>query len=150
MPASASSRAVPPVESSATPRTASARAKSTMPVLSETESSARVTAAGMRRLPARVRSRKRTSREPALDQVVLRELGAERVAVHAEHLGSLRLVAVRPFEHRREQRPLDVRDHHVVDAVRRLAIQAAEVLVERALDAAADLVAAVETHRLLH
>src|SRR5688572_11970196 len=42
-PASASSRAVPPVETSSIPRSASPRAKSTIPRLSDTESSARRT-----------------------------------------------------------------------------------------------------------
>src|SRR5215213_6684959 len=42
-PASASARRVPPVETRATPRAASARAKGTRPVLSDTERSARVT-----------------------------------------------------------------------------------------------------------
>src|SRR5829696_10069280 len=40
-PASLSADAVPPVETSSTPRSASPRAKSTIPVLSETESTAR-------------------------------------------------------------------------------------------------------------
>ena len=51
---------------------------------------------------------------------------------------------------RREQRALDVTDHHVVDAVRRLAVELAEILVERLLDAAADLVAAVQAHVSFH
>src|SRR5215204_3354670 len=42
-PASASARRVPPVETRATPRSASARAKGRRPVLSDTERSARVT-----------------------------------------------------------------------------------------------------------
>src|SRR6476469_3848620 len=41
MPASSSSRAVPPVDTISMPRPASPRAKSTMPVLSETDSNAR-------------------------------------------------------------------------------------------------------------
>ena len=41
MPASFSARAVPPVDRISTPRAASARAKSTRPVLSETEIRAR-------------------------------------------------------------------------------------------------------------
>ena len=41
-PAARSALAVPPVESSSTPRAASARAKSSSPVLSETEISARL------------------------------------------------------------------------------------------------------------
>src|SRR5689334_10320135 len=137
MSCSSSSRAVPPVDSRRMPRAASARAKSTMPVLSETDSSACVT------VPVIGTTR-------YLDELVLGELGAQRVAVEAEHLGRVRLVAVRALEHRREERPLDVRDHHVVDAVRRLAVEAAEILVERALGAAADFVAAIEPDILLH
>ena len=67
-----------------------------------------------------------------------------------EHVGRLRLVAVGATHHRRQQRLLDVSDHHVVDVVRRLAVELAEVLLERMLDAAADLVAAVEADLLLH
>ena len=47
MPFSASRRAVPPVDSSSTPRPVSPRASSMSPVLSETESSARRTGSGM-------------------------------------------------------------------------------------------------------
>src|SRR5512146_731415 len=118
MPASCKSRAVPPVDRSAMPRAASARAKSTIPALSDTDSSAFATFAVIR---------------GASDELVLRELGAQRVAVEAEHLGRLRLVALRALQHRGEQRSLDVGDHHVVDAVRRLPVEAAEILVERAL-----------------
>src|SRR5689334_1711504 len=138
MPFPDSRRAVPPVDSSVTPRAASARAKSTMPVLSETDSNACVTVPAIR-LP-----------EGKLDELVLRELRAQRVPIEAQHLGRLRLVAVRPLEHRREQRALDVRDDHVVDAVRRLAVEAAEVFVQRMLDAATDLVAAVQSHGFPH
>src|SRR5690242_715344 len=137
MPFPDSRRAVPPVDSSATPRAASARANSTMPVLSETDSNACVTVPAIR-MPEK------------LDELVLRELRAERVPIEAQHLGRLRLVAVRPLEHRREQRALDVRDDHVVDAVRRLAVEAAEVFVQRMLDAATDLVAAVQSHGFPH
>ena len=45
---------------------------------------------------------------------------------------------------------LDVADHHVVDAVRRLAVELAEIFVERFLDDLADFVAAIDAKCLSH
>src|SRR6185437_23334 len=109
-----------------------------MPDLSETDSSACVT------LPLTLVC------EQTLDQFVLGKLCAQRVAVQPQHLGCVRLVAVRSVEDRREERAFDVRDHHLVDAVRRLAVELAEIFVERALDAAGKLVAARDPDALLH
>ena len=78
---------MPPVDSSSTPSAASPRANSTRPVLSETDSSACVSA-DMRLMRAAMRDSGR-------QRCVLGELGAQRVAVHAEHVGRLRLVAAR-------------------------------------------------------
>ena len=76
-PASASSLAVPPVDSSFTPSACSARANSTMPVLSETEMQAQWSWCrnSMRRAP--------------LDQLVFEQLAPQRVAVDAQPLGRL-------------------------------------------------------------
>jgi hypothetical protein len=71
----------------------------------------------------------------------LTELGAQRRAVHAEHVRCLRLVAFGARHDRRQQRALDVPDDHVVDARGRLAVEALEVFLERAVDALADFVA---------
>src|SRR5690606_5710992 len=108
MPASASRRAVPPVERSATPAACSPRAKSTMPVLSETLSSARrIRPAGLvsamaTELPAVavhagagrlqlgvVRVEMRTV---AVQQAIGVQLLAQGVAVDAEHRRRLELV----------------------------------------------------------
>src|SRR5437764_15371705 len=132
-PASASALAVPPVERSLMPRAARPRASATMPVLSDTDSSACVIGSAV------------TS-----DQAIFVELRPQRVAVHAEHVGGVRLIALSAFKHRRQERALDVRDHHVVNAVRRLAVELAEILVQRPLDAATDLVAAVEAQIFSH
>src|SRR5579864_1757066 len=140
MPCAARTCAVPPVDSSATPRAARPRANSTMPVLSETDSSACFTVA--------VTSYER--RRAASYQLVLGELGTQRVAIEPQHLGRLRLVAVRPLEHRRQHGALDVRDHHVVDAMRWLAVEPAEIFVERPFDAPPDLVAVVESNIFFH
>src|SRR5438876_2224971 len=131
-PASASALAVPPVERSLMPRAARPWASATMPILSDTDSSACVIGSA------------------TLDDSIFVELGPQRVAVHAEHVGGVRLIAVGAFKHRRQERALDMRDHHVVDAVRRLAVELAEILVQRPLDAAADLVAAVQAQIFSH
>src|SRR6185295_18336144 len=94
--ASARSRAVPPVESSFTPRPASSRASSTTPVLSETEISACMAGALL------------------LDELVLDELAAQGVAVDAEPFGGTALVALGVPHHGLEQRPLDDLQDHVV------------------------------------
>src|SRR5690349_1280718 len=108
------------------PRAARPFANSVNPVLSETESSASWT------VPI------------GSDELVLDELGAQRGAIHAEDIGGLRLVALGTRHDRRQQRALDVADDHVVDAGGCLAIEALEIFVERAIDAAADFVAAVQ------
>src|SRR6476660_2309448 len=137
MPASARTFAVPPVDSSATPRDTRPRASSTMPDLSETDSSACATIADA--------SVAAPARGDGSDKFVLGELRAKRIAVQSQHFRSVRLVAVRPIEYRCEERALDMRNHHVVNAMRWFAIEAAEVFVQRMLDAAADFVAAVQS-----
>src|SRR6516162_6127375 len=57
---------------------------------------------------------------------------------------------MRALEDRGEQRAFDVADHHFVEPVRRLSVQPAEILVQRVLDAAADLIRAVEACIFFH
>src|SRR6476646_7402172 len=101
MPASARTFAVPPVDNSPMRSATRPRARSTMPDLSETDSNACATVSG-----------------PVLDKLVLGELRAQRIPVQAQHLGRMRLVAVRSVEHRRQQGALDMRNNHVVNAMR--------------------------------
>src|SRR6188508_2026079 len=112
-PASARSRAVPPVESSFTPSDASSRARSSTPVLSETE--IRACMAGD---------------PPSLDELVLDELAAQGVAIDAEPFGGAALVALGVLHHRLEQRPLDDLQDHVVHRRRLDAAKVAEVGLE--------------------
>src|SRR5262245_8596767 len=122
-PASASSLAVPPVDTSATPRWCSARAKSTTPVLSDTEINARVI-------------------DRSLQEFVVAQLASQRVAVDAEPVGGLALVAVGlPHDHL-EQRPLDSVHDHLVHRVRLGTAQVVEVALERGTHALFDLLSA--------
>src|SRR5690606_14443330 len=100
-PASASSLAVPPVDSKRTPRCAKAWAKSTMPVLSETEIKAvwifmvemsRVSESGL--------------------QLVRQQLLAQGAARNAQHFGRLRLVAIGLFQGHLQDGPLDAANDH--------------------------------------
>src|SRR3990167_9478995 len=129
-PASASRRAVPPVDSSLTPRACSAWAKSTMPVLSDTDSNAvvMVNASGERK-----------GGDQLLDQLVIQELAAQRVAVDAQPFGGLALVALGMLHNHLEHRALDRAHHHVVHGVRLGAAQVLEILLQAVADAVFDL-----------
>src|SRR5262245_3816395 len=116
--ASANSFAVPPVDSSVMPRWCRARANSTMPALSETEISAR----GM-----------------SLQEFVVGQLAAQRVAVDAQPVGGLALIAVGLAHHHLEQRLLDGVHDHLVHRVRFGAAQVVEVVLERVAHALLDL-----------
>src|SRR5690349_14834057 len=108
--------------------------------------------------PVRCTSRARTAcralssarEDRTLPYVVLRQLRAQRVAIEPKHVRGLRLVAAGAVHHRRQQRTLDVGDHHVIDAVRLLAVKLAKILFQRFFDAAADLVAAVHAKGSFH
>src|SRR6266567_5502947 len=54
------------------------------------------------------------------------------------------------MQNRREHRALDGADDHVVDAVRSLPVQPAEIFIERLLDTSPDFVGAIQTHDLFH
>src|SRR5687767_8492224 len=110
-PASASSWAVPPVDSSPMPSAASSRASATMPVLSDTEISACIAAL-------------------SLDQLVLEQLAPQRVAVDAEPLGGATLVAFGVRHHHVEQRLLDDPQDHLVHRRRLDAAQVLEVALQ--------------------
>src|SRR3989338_2507261 len=115
---SASSLAVPPVEISLMPRACSARAKSTMPVLSETEIRAFMRVFGFLGWGATAGS---------LDQFVFDEFFAQGVAVQAQPFGRALLVVVSVLHHPLQQRLFDHTHHHVVHAVRFGAAQVLEI-----------------------
>src|SRR5690606_14016660 len=134
MPESASRRAVPPVESRATPAACSPRAKSTMPVLSETLSSARRTRRALVsamaidlavELAAVAVEARPVPVEPGLVRVEVRhmsvehavgvELLAQGVAVDTEHRRRLELVPLGLLHDDFEHRLFHRRQHHVVD-----------------------------------
>src|SRR6185295_3646198 len=119
-PASASSLAVPPVDSSRTPSPCSSRASSRTPVLSETERSA-----------VRVMA--------SLDQLVLDELAPQRVAVDAEPFGGPALVAVGVLHHDLQQGLLDDGEDHLVHRRRLDAAQVLEVALQAVADALFDV-----------
>src|SRR5258706_3168098 len=122
MPSLSSSLAVPPVERICTPRPARARAKSAMPVLSETLMSARET------FIVRVSSLMSSRLDPQLLDFL-----AQGIPVDAEHRGGGALVGLGLAENRLDQGPLDVLQHHVVDRGRLLAVHVPEVAFERTL-----------------
>src|SRR5664280_3012115 len=132
MPAPASSLAVPPVERIVVPSAASARASATMPVLSETEISACISA---------FRSSGGTPPWTAasLDELVLEQLAAKRVAIDAEPFGGAALIALGVLHHRLEQRPLDDAQDHLVHRCRRNAAQVLEVALQALAHAILDV-----------
>src|SRR6185369_11389870 len=136
-PASPSSLAVPPVDNSRMPSAASARASSTTPALSETEISACI--AILSRACGRTRS---------LDQLVLEELAAQRVAVDAEPFGCAALVAAGLLHHDLEQRPLDDADDHLVHRRGLDAAEIAEVVLEALANAFLDVLLVAGGHAL--
>src|SRR5690606_33373209 len=136
-PASRIALAVPPVDNSSTPRLASARASSTSPVLSETESSARRIFTGGREAACMgtpegglggrrsIAATPGRSVEAALapqgrvragrsGQAVLAQLLAQRGAVDAEHLRGAALVAVAVGQHLGQQGDLELGQRDLV------------------------------------
>src|SRR5690606_20630054 len=145
-PASRIARAVPPVDSSSMPRADSARARSTRPVLSETDSSARRT--GRRSAVIVARGGKRgagiiaaASARPwprgASGDAVLAQFLAQRRAVDAEHGGGAALVAVAVLEHFQEQRDLQLAQRDLVEVVGAVAVEIAQVAAHRIGDVVA-------------
>src|SRR5687767_10361647 len=117
-PASLRSFAVPPVEMRLTPRPARPRANSTSPVLSETLSSACLITA----IPGRLH---------LLLDAVHPHLLAQRIAVDAEHLGGVGLVAAHAGQYAFQQRLLDAVYDHVVDRAGFFPVQVAKIAVDR-------------------
>src|SRR5690606_16051014 len=113
-PDSASSRAVPPVDSKRTPRAASARANSTMPVLSDTES--RAVSIFMERAAERKKNGRERGGRSGLDVVGL-QLLAQRIARDAEHFRRPRLVAAGTLQGDFENRAFHAAHHHVPHVV---------------------------------
>src|SRR5439155_3558540 len=96
------------------------------------------------------RARRRPARHASLANTVFGKLGSKGIAIHAEHVRSLRLVAAGAMHDHRQQRSFDVGDHHVVDPARLLAVEPLEIFVQRFFDAAANLVPTVGTDNLFH
>src|SRR5512139_2809797 len=126
-PASRSALAVPPVESSSTPALASVRAKSTRPVLSDTESRARCIFIWR-------------WAEGSVGEAVFAHFLAQGVAVDAEHVGRARLVAFRTVENVGEQGLFHRAQDHVVDLARHFAVEILEIAIERPPHAGSDFV----------
>src|SRR3954468_21587103 len=120
MPLSLSSCAVPPVERICTPCVSSARAKSTMPDLSETDRRARWIFTSI--------------------QSVLLELLAEGIAVEPEQLRRARLVALGLVHDHFQHGLLDRVHHHLVDAGAFLPVEVLEVLAHHLADGERQLV----------
>src|SRR5690606_5651088 len=133
-PASRRARAVPPVESSSTPRAARALASSTRPVLSDTDSRARrrgrrstVIAWEGQRGNRDYTARRQVSPGSRSDDAVVAQLAAQGRAVDAEHGGGAALVAFAVVEHFHEQRDLEFAQGDVVQVLGVAAIQVADV-----------------------
>src|SRR5277367_5666453 len=118
MPCCTRSCAVPPVESSSMPRSLRARANSTIPVLSETLSSARRTG---------------VSNVSLLADPELFEFLAQGAPVDAEDRGSAALVSLRVAHYHLEQRFLDLAHHQLVQMRGLMAVQGLEVALQRLL-----------------
>src|SRR6185503_12175742 len=114
-PAPEIARAVPPVEINSKSSAASSRASSTMPVLSETESSAR-RASGLAISSG--------------GQSVFAQFLAQGAPIDAENRRRAALIAVGVVHDRLEQRQLDLAHHEVVETARAVAVQAVEVVAE--------------------
>src|SRR5258708_7490631 len=125
IPALRSAWAVPPVDSSSTPRAARPRAKSPRPCLSETDSSARVIAMDGWGLQALLGESHRA------------QFLAQRGAGDAEDHGGLALIALGVVEHGLQERFLDLTQHEVVQTRRAVAVEVREVIVQHALGVAA-------------
>src|SRR6185503_7201896 len=127
-PSFSSSLAVPPVETICTPSAARARANSTTPDLSETLMSARETFTFRVSLPMSSR----------LDPQLLDFL-AQGIAIDAEHCRRGALVARGLAQHRLDQWPFDVLEHHVVDRGGLLAVHVAEIALQGTLHRVGEL-----------
>src|SRR5882757_853273 len=118
------------------PSAASARAKSTRPVLSETDNSARrgrVEAAdtlmlgkcskGAGSLTSALVGSRRVD-------LVLPQLFAQRRAIQAQQFGRARLIAVAVTQGRAQQWRFDLLENHLVEIFRRVAVERCEIVVE--------------------
>src|SRR5580700_3858079 len=107
-------------------RCTSARASSTSPVLSETESSARRMGTEAGFTPTGLKASRAGKSE-------LLQLLAQCAAVDPQDHGGAALVAFRIVEHDAKQRLFHLAQHQVVQVRRAVPVQAGEVIAERAL-----------------
>src|SRR5882757_8261417 len=108
--------AVPPVDTSSMPRSFSSRANSTIPVLSETLSSARRTGVSTKRL---------------LVDAELFQLLAQGAAIDAENGRGAALVALHVAHHDLEQRFFDFAHDQIVQVCGLVAIERFEIALQR-------------------
>src|SRR5579872_412110 len=118
---SASSFAVPPVDTISMLRLRSSRASSSTPDLSETESSARRTGSSIR------------VGLGLAGQAELLQLLAQRTAIDPQDDGSATLVAFGIVQDHTEEGFLHLAQHEVIEVRRAVAVQAGEVFAQRAL-----------------
>jgi hypothetical protein len=89
------------------------------------------------RQPGAAAARARPRHQPApaaLQQSVLLQLLAQGIAIDAQHLRRVGLVALRAQHHDFKDRPLDSEDDHVVDVRRLLFAQVVEIFFKTFLD----------------
>src|SRR5258706_3521538 len=132
IPALRNACAVPPVDSSSTPRAARPRANSTRPCLSETDSSARVIV--MDGGPGLL--------TPEAQQTLFGESHraqflAQRGAGDAEDHGRLALVAFGVVQYGLQERLFHLAQHQVVEPRRSVAVEVREVIVQHPFGVAA-------------
>ena len=125
-PAAASRRAVPPVDTSSTPNSCSARANASIPCLSDTLSSAR------RILPSAATAARRLRR--LRDEAVGAKLLAQGAAIDAENPCRPALVSRGLLHHRFEQRTFHLANHQAVQAVAFVSVQPGKQAGDLALD----------------
>src|SRR3989344_3114795 len=88
----------------------------------------------------------RRTRGMLLVELVQLELLAQGIAVNAENIGRLALVALGVFHHDFEQRLFHLVQHHLVDVGHLFAVKVVEILLHRALHAHGDRSFAVLGH----
>src|SRR6516164_5162864 len=115
------------------PRAVSARASSSTPVLSETESSARRTGSVIELIPRKARSPGAPGKCSGAAEAELLQLLAQRAAVDAENAGGAALVTFGVVEYHAEQRLFDLAQNEIVQMCRPVAVQAGEILAEGTL-----------------
>src|SRR5258706_57911 len=124
--------AVPPVDSSSTPRAARLRANSMRPCLSETDSSARVIV--MDGSPGLLTPE---ARQALFGESHRAQFLAQRGAGDAEDHGRLALVAFGVVQYGLQERLFHLAQHQVVEPCRSVAVEVREVIVQHPFGVAA-------------